>query len=267
VRTVKTDVSIIVLYSTGFSLLFQSVIFTKKSFRHKIPALKTIPRIMLLSLVLLCNTFTFLYAYQNTTFANAVLTHYIAPVLVVIMGWLILREQITKIDIIALCIATIGLWIMFGQNGFKYFSSQMTSELMGIIAGLGSGFFYALLIIMIRAFVKDYNPYVLVFFQNMFIVIYLLPFFKMISFKSLLLLCAMGLVHSTVAPYLYYYGLTGVPAHRAAVLGYLEPLGSILFGMIFFNELPAVSVYIGGALILLSGYLTIKKRSETDVSA
>lgn len=232
------------------------------------------PLVMLLALLLLLNSFTFLFAYQKTTFANAVLTHYIAPVFVALLGYLFLKERITKVDLIALVMAMAGLWIMFGGGDFMaclsnlpWPPSKMDSETIGVISGLGSGFFYALLIVMVRAFVKRQNPYVLVFFQNLFIVLYLMPFFRPISLETLALMCIMGLVHSTVAPYLYYYGLTGVPAHRAAVLGYLEPLGSIVFGMIFFNEWPGTAVYAGGLLILVSGYLTIKKRSRDNEQA
>ena len=68
----------------------------------------------------------------------------------------------------------------------------------------------------------------------------------------------MGIVHSTVAPILYYKGLQTVTANRAAVLGYLEPVSAILFSMVFLNEIPHLYSFFGGVLILFSGYLTIR---------
>ena len=50
----------------------------------------------------------------------------------------------------------------------------------------------------------------------------------------------MGIVHSTVAPILYFKGLQTVTANRAAVLGYLEPVSAILFSMVFLNEKPGI---------------------------
>lgn len=271
VRIAGVGVPIILLYSTAFSLVFQSVVFISKDIRRSVPSIKSLPRIMLLSLVLLLNTFTFLFAYQKTTFANAVLTHYIAPVFVVLMGWFFLKERVTARDISALVIAMAGLYIMFGGGSLadclrrlSWPPARIEPETLGVVSGLFSGFFYALLIVMVRLFVKRDNPYVLVFFQNLFIVLYLVPFFKVIPLNKVLLFALMGLIHSTIAPYLYYYGLTGLAAHRAAVLGYLEPLGAIIFGMIFFNEIPGKEVYIGGTLIIVSGYLTISKRNRNN---
>jgi len=68
----------------------------------------------------------------------------------------------------------------------------------------------------------------------------------------------MGIVHSTIAPVLYYKGLQTVTANRAAVLGYLEPVCAIIFSMIFLREVPGIYSLAGGALIIFSGYLTVR---------
>jgi drug/metabolite transporter (DMT)-like permease len=68
----------------------------------------------------------------------------------------------------------------------------------------------------------------------------------------------MGIVHSTMAPILYFKGIQLVTANKAAVLGYLEPVCAIIFSIFFLNEHPGVNSIIGGALIIFSGYLTLK---------
>ncbi len=68
----------------------------------------------------------------------------------------------------------------------------------------------------------------------------------------------MGIIHSTIAPILYFRGLQEVTANRAAVLGYLEPVCAIIISMIFLNEMPGINAIIGGMLIIFSGYLTLK---------
>jgi len=55
-----------------------------------------------------------------------------------------------------------------------------------------------------------------------------------------------------------------VQANRAAVLGYLEPVGAIIFSMIFLSEFPPMNAYIGGGLILLSGFLTVKEDDSSE---
>jgi drug/metabolite transporter (DMT)-like permease len=70
----------------------------------------------------------------------------------------------------------------------------------------------------------------------------------------------MGVVHSTIAPVLYYRGLRDVIATRTAVLGYLEPLCAILLAMFFLHEMPDIRSLYGGILILFSGYLSIRAK-------
>jgi drug/metabolite transporter (DMT)-like permease len=74
----------------------------------------------------------------------------------------------------------------------------------------------------------------------------------------------MGVVHSTIAPVLYYRGLRDVNATRTAVLGYLEPLCAILLAMFFLHERPDIRSLYGGILILFSGYLTVRAKHEAS---
>ena len=74
----------------------------------------------------------------------------------------------------------------------------------------------------------------------------------------------MGIVHSTIAPILYFKGLQLVTANKAAVLGYLEPVCAIIFSIFLLNELPGLNSIIGGALIVFSGYLTLRGKTRDE---
>ena len=205
-----------------------------------------------LGFFLLLNNFFFFYAFQNTTIANAVLLHYTAPIIVAFLAAAFLGEKVTGKLILAITVASAGLWIML--NGF----SLNKSYGYGMAAGLASGISYAIIIIMSRSFSGHFSPVVLSFWSNVFIVAMLLPFIREFPSESWKSFLVMGTVHSTVAPVLYFKGLRTVTANRAAVLGYLEPVSAILFSMLFLNERPGAYSVIGGVLIVISGYLTIK---------
>jgi drug/metabolite transporter (DMT)-like permease len=213
---------------------------------------------MILGCFSLLNTFTYFYAFKHTSIANAVLTHYTAPVIVAFLAPLFLREITTKKIVIAIIIASTGLWIML--DGLTLKEGQMA----GVMAGLASGLAYAIIIIFLRIQAQNFNPLVLSFFTNFFIAILLSPFIREIPFHALWSFLIMGIVHSTIAPILYYKGLQYVTANRAAVLGYMEPVGAIILGMIFLKECPSVISFIGGALIIFSGYLTLRGRSAKE---
>jgi drug/metabolite transporter (DMT)-like permease len=198
------------------------------------------------------NNLAFFYAFQNTTIANAVLTHYTAPIIVAFLAAAFLGEKVTGRLITAIAIASAGLWILL--DGF----SLSAGRGYGITAGLVSGLSYAIIIILSRSYARHFSPVVLSFLANTCIVAMLLPFIRVFPLHAWRSFLIMGIVHSTVAPILYFKGLQTVTANRAAVLGYLEPVSAILFSMVFLNEIPHLYSLFGGALILFSGYLTIR---------
>jgi drug/metabolite transporter (DMT)-like permease len=250
VRLSGLDIHLLVFYSLLVSIIVQGSIVIRKKFRPETRP-KRLFYPLLLGVFLMLNNFTFFYAFKNTTIANAVLTHYTAPLLVAVLAAVFLRERITLKLIAAIVIASAGLLILL--NGF----SLNEADKYGIAAGLASGVFYAVIIILSRTYANRFSPVVLSFWANTFIVLMLAPFvreFPLHAWKSFLVI---GILHSTIAPILYFKGLQTVTANRAAVLGYLEPVSAILFSMLFLNEIPGQNSLFGGILILFSGYLTV----------
>lgn len=254
VRLSGVEISVLMFYSLGISLIAQGILISQKKYRKEFPDIRKLRYPFALGLISLVNSFTFFYAFKNTTIANAVLTHYTAPVIVAFLSPLLLHEKITKKIIFIIMLASIGLWIML--DGLSLEGSQMT----GVAAGLVSGVSYAMIILFVRMYSHKFHPLVLTFFQNMTIALLLAPFIRELPLHALWSYLFVGIIHSTIAPILYFKGLRYVTANRAAVLGYLEPVCAILFSMLFLKEIPGGNSIIGGALIILSGYLTVKTK-------
>ncbi|HKZ57492.1 MAG TPA: EamA family transporter [Thermodesulfovibrionales bacterium] len=252
VRLSGVEIHILMFYSLVVSLIVQGIILSRKTYRKEIPGIRMLKYPMILGFFSFLNTFTYFYAFKHTTIANSVLTHYTAPVIVAFLAPLFLKEVITRRIVIAIIIASIGLWIML--DGFSFKENQMA----GIMAGLVSGLAYAIIIIFLRIQSQNFNPLVLAFFTNVSITMLLAPFVREIPLKALWSYLFMGIVHSTIAPILYFKGLQHVTANRAAVLGYIEPVGAIIIGIIFLSEHPPSISLVGGALIIFSGYLTLR---------
>src|SRR3989339_563085 len=246
-------VHVLIFYSVIVSLIVQGIILSRKTYRKEFPGLKLLQYPLILGAALLINTFTYYLAFKHTTIANAVLTHYTAPVIVAFLAPLFLKERVTRPIIISIAIASAGLWIML--NGFSF----NEGDALGITAGLVSGFAYAVVVILIRIYTQSFNPVVLAFFSNAVIAILLAPFVREFPVNALWSFLVMGIVHSTIAPILYFKGLRYVSAGRTAVFGYIEPVIAIIFGIIFLSELPGKGSIIGGLLIIFSGYLTLRE--------
>jgi len=262
VRLLDIPVHVIMFYSALFSALLTGTLIFILGWKEFLPGAKGIAFLSFVAPLNLINVFTFFYAYRHTTVANAILTHYIAPVLVAFMAPIFLKEKLTRNILIAVVVATAGLWIMMGADiGALLSGIQGTNgNTAGIISGLLSGVAYALLIITFRVNSQKFGALAQTFVLNSVMSVLLLPFVGEFPLHSLHWLLLMGFVHSAIAPFLYLKGLQTVAANRAAVLGYFEPVGAILFGMLLLAEYPSGKSILGGALILVAGYFTLKRK-------
>lgn len=261
IRLSGVPVHILIFFSCAISSTLLGLPFFSKRFRAAVPGVRTILSLLVIGPVSLLNSFSFFYAYKNTSVANAVLTHYTAPVLVAFLAPIFLKERLTTRILVAVAAASSGLWIMLGVSVTEFLSPIAAGDRNtgGILAGLLSGLAYAVLIILFRIFSRNIHPVFLTFSQNIGIVFLLLPFVEVQRglFNALWAFLVMGVVHSTIAPVLYFRGMKEVTANRAAILGYLEPVCAILIGAIFFGEGVNFRTVIGGSMILFSGYLTV----------
>ncbi len=262
IRLSGVPVHILIFFSSLLSIFITGLLFLKKEYRHEIPKGRGLAYLIIIGPLSLLNSFSFFYAYKNTSVANAVLTHYTAPVIVAFLAPILLKERLTRKALIAVAIATTGLWIMLNMSATQFLGLIIAGDRNtgGILAGLLSGLTYAVIIILFRIFSQNYHPIVLTFSQNLIISVILLPFggITLDITKALWAFAIMGIVHSTIAPLLYFRGMRDVTANRAAILGYLEPVCAIILGVIFLGEGINYKTLIGGALVLFSGYLTIR---------
>ena len=256
-------VHILVFFSCIISsVLIGTLVISSKELKQQLPDAKKAAYLLALAIISLVNTFSFFFAYKNTTIANAVLTHYTAPVFVAFLAPFFLKERLTLKVLLSITIASAGLWIMLGVSPIQFIKLLFARDIntLGIFSGLFSGFAYAVLIIVIRVITQKVNPFVMTLFQNIVIASILLPFVRIPdNFESALWAFGiMGIIHSTVAPVLYFKGMKVVTANKTAILGYLEPVCAIILGIVFLSEAVSYKTIIGGAMIVLSGYITIR---------
>jgi drug/metabolite transporter (DMT)-like permease len=252
VRLAAVPVHVLTFYALVIAVILQGAFIVTKGYQREIRGVKDLRFPVVLGAISAVNSLTFFYAFTTTTIANAVLTHYTAPVIVAFLAVVFLKERITPVIIVAIILASAGLWMML--DGLSIQGGQAS----GIAAGLVSGIAYALIVIIARQFGRQYRPILLTFIVNVTIIMLLAPFIREFPVHALWSFLFMGIVHSTAAPVLYYRGLREVSATRTAVLGYLEPVCAILLSMAFLHETPGMNSLFGGGLIVCSGYLTVR---------
>lgn len=215
----------------------------------------------LLAVSSITNNLTYFYSLAHTTISNAVFTHYTAPLFVAVLAPLMIAERLQKTTLISLPIAALGMvMIVLSAGGLRADSGDTA----GIVAGIVSGVAYAFLIIFSRKLSQMQLHHKAVVFLLWTTTIVTAPWALFmdyhIDYRAAGLLLITGVLHSTLAPLLYYNALRKVMAQHAAILGYMEPLAAIPLAFLFLSETPSLVALFGGVLILFSGYLVIHSR-------
>ncbi len=207
----------------------------------------------------LVNNITYFYALGHTTVSNAVFTHYTAPLFVAIFAPLLISEPLQRITLLSLPIAVGGMVLIVISGGGVQFRG---GQALGIGAGTVSGIAYALLIIASRKLSRmrmHHKAMVLVLWGTTCVTAIpaMLQEYTLSATKVALLLLT-GIMHSTVAPFLYYQALRHIIAQHAAILGYLEPMFAVPLAYFVLTESPGPPALAGGAFIVISGYLIVR---------
>jgi len=209
------------------------------------------------------NNISYFYSLAHTTVSNAVFTHYTAPLLVAVLAPLMIAERILKVTLISLPIAALGMvMIVLSEGGLRTTSGDMS----GIAAGMVSGIAYAFIIIfsrkLSRMLLHHKAVVILLWTTTLVTAPWALTMDYHLHYRTAGLLLITGVMHSTLAPLLYYNALKKVIAQHAAILGYMEPLSAIPLAYLFLSETPTFVALFGGVLILFSGYLVIHSRMQ-----
>ena len=190
-------------------------------------------------------------AIDNLTLAVSAVLLSAAPVIVVLIAAVVFKEKITMHKIICMFMAIAGCVLATGM-----LEESMSISVYGILVGIGSALFYALYSIFSRmASNKKYDTYTIIFYSVILITIVMIPFadLKVITdfamddpAKNIFFL----FFHSTCATVLPYVFLTlGVKHMEAGTASILasgtEPVAAVLFGLLFYMEIPTILMIIG----------------------
>jgi drug/metabolite transporter (DMT)-like permease len=212
------------------------------------------------------NNVLFIYSIKLTTIGNAILTHYLAPVFVMIFGIFLVKEKLTKISTIALLLSVIGLTIILLPNEL----TLKNVHFLGLILGTLSAIFFSLEILLKKILAKSYDADIIVILYLFISIFLLIPFISInkilsVGNNSLIILLASGVIASALGITLFTSGLKDVKAQNAGIISYIEPLGAMLWGYLIISELPVMETFIGGGLILLGTFLILKFKKNNNL--
>lgn len=197
------------------------------------------------------NVITFFAAMQYTTVAIAVLTHYLAPILIALASPRIEGTH-TRGARPAAVVALAGLVIML-----EPWHGVTDGIIIGAALGGASAVAYASNVFVVRRLAERIGPARVMSYHSALAAVVMLPFavsgLATVRWADVGLLAAGSTTIGALSGIVFIAGLTQIGAARAAVLTFAEPLVAVAVGALVWNEPLRPLAALGGLFVLGAG--------------
>ena len=255
VRYIDLPSSIIALARGVVGMLFLLAVILLRGSKISAEAVKKNLLWLILSGACLGMNWILLFeAYRFTTVATATLCYYLAPIIVIAVSPILLKEKLTLRKVLCTIVALVGMVMVSGvvQNGIPSFA-----EAKGILFGLGAAVLYAGIMLLNKK-IHDISAYDKTVVQLGISAIVLIPYCLLtedisslhISPQVLVLLLLVGVVHTGVTYFLYFGSMGHLPAQTVAIVSYVDPVVAVLISIFILGEGMNAFGVIGAVLVL-----------------
>lgn len=192
---------------------------------------------------------------------------FIYPVMVAIIMTIFFKEKVTKTVIFAILLTSIGIILLYKGK------PDTALSIKGILIVLTSALLYALYIVGVKNIkpVKAMNSARLSFYVMLFgLIVYIVNLkfcttLQMLpNLKAWLFAIGLALFPTIISLETITIAIQLIGSTNTAILGALEPLTAIFFGILFFHEQLTLRISIGIILILFGVFLIISRKMKVD---
>lgn len=192
-------------------------------------------------------------AYNYTTVAVATLCYYMAPVIIMLLSPVVLKERLSLKKFICIMVALFGMVLVSGVLGEK----NESSDFRGVLFGLGAAVFYATVILMNKKLVHvpTYDKTIV---QLGSAGLVLVPYVLLmgnaaqgeITAFAIFMVLVVGIVHTGITYALYFGSIAALPAQTAALFSYIDPVVAIVLSAFILSEKMGMMEIIGTVCVL-----------------
>ena len=212
---------------------------------------------------------TGLVTAQASTTAWIVAT---TPIFMALLGWLVLREKLSKPQVLGIVLATVGVLLVvsqgdFGALGLGEFGTP------GDILILISAPNWAVFSTLSRRGLKEHAAGSMMLYVMSFGWLFASVWFLaksgfadvgQLTFNGWLAILFLGVACSGLAYIFWYDGLQAIPASQVGAFLYLEPLVAVIVAAMVLGESVLLVSLLGGGTILLGVWLVNRKPKTTQ---
>lgn len=198
-------------------------------------------------------------AYNYTTVAVATLCYYMAPVFVVLASPFLFRERLTGRSV--LCVLAAFAGIIFVSGVLE--AGSLRAAPRGVVCGLLAAVFYAAVVLLNKK-IGHVPVYERTIVQLGMAAAVLLPYAMIVekpeagalTFRTVMLLLLIGVVHTGAAYAMYFGSIKLLPVQTAALFGYIDPAAAIVLSAFVLSEKMGVYEIVGTCCILCAALVS-----------
>lgn len=187
------------------------------------------------------------------------------PSFMVIFAWLIFKEKITRVKVVSLVMATIGVVMIVGIH------LEGNNILLGVLSLIIAALTWALMSILIQK-VNHYSSLQITIMSTVVAIICLTPVIftntaslvniDFLEPKIILSLLYLGVISTALAFVMWNRGLTLVNSSSSGLFFLLQPIVGTLLGWLFLKESVSFGFFLGTILIVGSVWISVKFESN-----
>lgn len=184
------------------------------------------------------------------------------PTFMIIFAWWLLKERLTKVSVISVAMATLGVIVIVGIH--------LTGShiLLGVISLIIAALTWALMSVLIKLVSGHYQPLQITIMSTTVAILCLTPFvmhnfqiIRQINFfdpKVVLCLLYLGCISTALAFVMWNTGLQLVNAATSGLFFLLQPIVGTLLGWLVLGEPLTWSFVIGTCMIIGSVWVSVR---------
>ena len=212
---------------------------------------------LLLGTTLGVHWFLFFETIKLSSVVLAVLTAYLAPIAVALLGPFFLPERRSAVALLALVPSVGGLALVAFAGG-----EDVNARPLAVLTGLGTAITYAGLVIGTKRVSARVSAAGLTFWNYTLSGLVVVPLLLAADRVSptageLGYLVLLGVVFTAVTGYLYVWLIRKVTAQAMGILAYLEPVSAALLAWVLLGEQLTWQTALGGVLVIAGGLAVV----------
>lgn len=244
--------SVVAMFRAVIGSAFLAIWMLIRKNRPNKAAMKTnLVKLLLAGTALGFNWIFLFESYRYTGVAVGTLCYYMAPVFVILLSPLVLKEKLTVTNILCSIISVIGAILISGIG------TNAQVNLRGICFGLAAAMLYCFIVLTNKR-INGISSFEITFIQLLVSAVVMVVYnlatqnLSAITFSAdtVVLIMVIGILHTGVAYILYFSSVQKISAQATAIFSYIDPVTAILLSAAVLHEKMGCMQIIGTVCIL-----------------